>query len=542
MMLSVRNKLATLILLPLFLLVGLTVFCVKQLYDVSQTTLQIAEGRLIQMAHLKNINLLYTQGVIEVAHKVRAQMLLMPEARSMLLNKSKKIEKHWDSYKNGPLSPEEKSIVDKNSHAIESSLSTIQALTQLMSESSTYTMNNFIDLELYPGIGPILRLVDTLTKQQMLQAKVQAIQVKEESDDSSITIFIALLLSMVVLIIFSVFMMKSIHVRLSIILDTIMAVANEKDLTLRVDLSKGDELYEVGMVFNKMLDEISTLINHLKTQSQALNTASNELMNISTGTEAHAKQQKFKIRDLYEDLCEVNHSSEVVLNNIKKSEETTQNANTITIESDQRMRSTIDAINQLSDLVESSVVNIHQLDSDSDNIGSVVNVIKGIADQTNLLALNAAIEAARAGEKGRGFSVVADEVRQLSIRTTESTLEIKKIIEGLQKGTEDAVDLMLKAQASAKNSMQEAVLSEETLSHMNQAFSKIHDNSMIISNSAEQQLSITKLADKHTKCIDDLAEDTVTFSQKTTTIGGNVTQLSKEINHSLSLFNTEQVQ
>ena len=152
----------------------------------------------------------------------------------------------------------------------------------------------------------------------------------------------------------------------------------------------------------------------------------------------------------------------------------------------------IDAINRLAGEIERAATVTDKLDEYSTNIGAVLDVIRGIADQTNLLALNAAIEAARAGEQGRGFAVVADEVRTLASKTQESTSEIQDMIERLQTGTREAVSVMQSSRGEAQNSVEQTAIAGESLSKITQAVSVINDMSTHIASAAEEQSSVSQ--------------------------------------------------
>ncbi|MFT4926069.1 MAG: methyl-accepting chemotaxis protein, partial [Phenylobacterium sp.] len=153
----------------------------------------------------------------------------------------------------------------------------------------------------------------------------------------------------------------------------------------------------------------------------------------------------------------------------------------------QVIQRTIASINQLEDVITNTSTSLTELAREADNIGSILDVIRGIADQTNLLALNAAIEAARAGEQGRGFAVVADEVRNLAQRTQESTEQIHKLIERLQKGTRHAVTAMDQSRVFVESSMSEAASSGEALDRILVTVAKINDMNTQIASASEEQ-------------------------------------------------------
>lgn len=170
---------------------------------------------------------------------------------------------------------------------------------------------------------------------------------------------------------------------------------------------------------------------------------------------------------------------------------------------------TVSAINALASEVENTSAVIQQVESDSENIGQVLQVIREIAEQTNLLALNAAIEAARAGEQGRGFAVVADEVRSLAGRTQQSTEEIKVIIEKLQSGAREAVEAMRSGREQTAVSVEQASRAGTALESITQSVTSINDMNTQIASAAEEQSAVAEEINRSTSAIMQVVEDNV---------------------------------
>jgi methyl-accepting chemotaxis protein len=179
------------------------------------------------------------------------------------------------------------------------------------------------------------------------------------------------------------------------------------------------------------------------------------------------------------------------------------------------VKETVDAINTLAREVEAASTVINKLEEDSEAIGSMLSVIRGIADQTNLLALNAAIEAARAGEQGRGFAVVADEVRTLASKTQESTQEIQTIIQGLQEGTAKAVKVMNESVVSAKTTVEKASDASSSLTNIVKAVSAISEVNIQIATASEQQSASVNEIDQSVVHIAELSEKSTAGSDQT---------------------------
>jgi methyl-accepting chemotaxis protein len=202
----------------------------------------------------------------------------------------------------------------------------------------------------------------------------------------------------------------------------------------------------------------------------------------------------------------------------------------------QVVKQTIASIGKLADEVRKGADAIGRLETDSNNIGAVLDVIKGIAEQTNLLALNAAIEAARAGEQGRGFAVVADEVRTLAQRTQSSTREIQQMIEKLQDGAKEAVRVMHESRTQAEASVAQASQAGRSLDSIRTAVSTIHDMSTQIASAAEEQGAVAEEINRNIVNISQVVEQTASGAAQTATAGEDLGRLAEQLQAVVNRF------
>ena len=235
-------------------------------------------------------------------------------------------------------------------------------------------------------------------------------------------------------------------------------------------------------------------------------------------------------------MAEMTATVNEVANSANSTLQEVQGANAETQTGQEIVRQNIATINSLASEIESASGVIYKLNEYSDNIGSVLDVIRGIADQTNLLALNAAIEAARAGEQGRGFAVVADEVRTLASKTQESTSEIQGMIERLQNGTKDAVTVMEKSQDEARISVDQTAKAGKALESITRAVGVINDMSTHIASSAEEQSAVTNEMHENITTISSLADQTAQGSNESLDASQQLAKLAAELKQMVSQF------
>lgn len=303
------------------------------------------------------------------------------------------------------------------------------------------------------------------------------------------------LVTMGLVLITSFFITNMIIRNLQQVSDSLKDIATGNgDLTRRIPLSSKDEIGEVVKWFNVFVDKLQSSVSNMVECVNALETESHTLSRLAQQSEDESNNQLTSTKAVYNSISSMHES---LSESSKHAESASDSAINVDKESSEGLRivnNTVSAIEDVASEVENAVTTLHQLETDTQSVSTILDVIQNIAEQTNLLALNAAIEAARAGEQGRGFAVVADEVRMLASRTQESTEEIKQVIDQLCSTAHDITRIMEHGQKKTKTCVESAEQTGHALDNISHGISSITQmNQQIAASSGDLQNTSTKL-------------------------------------------------
>ena len=319
---------------------------------------------------------------------------------------------------------------------------------------------------------------------------------------------------------------------------TFQNVEHTGDLTLTLPVEGKSEFTKIAKAFNSMLLHYADAIREVDNSVEQLEQTSVNLKKVVSKTTSGIQRQQNSITSANDAINEMLGSVNQVTDEIENSASSATQANKSVTKGQEMVSATMNSIKSLATSLDSTTQVSHKLEEDSNNIGSIVDVIKGIAEQTNLLALNAAIEAARAGEQGRGFAVVADEVRNLAQKTQESTAEIESMIESIQKGSDEAVKSMTQSHEMAQNSVKLSVDTAETLTEISTIVNQINDINSNIRTMSQHQQAITDSLTQHLQTVNlesknnsEIIEETNQEMDKLNKLAPYLDQLMKEFKH-----------
>tara|TARA_R110001583_G_scaffold55849_3_gene169358 strand:- start:16072 stop:17694 length:1623 start_codon:yes stop_codon:yes gene_type:complete len=488
----VSSKLIILSLVPLLMFSIIIFTCIKIYTDRHSYSQQQLEARLSQTQRLNLIIRTFTSNIIDTTHKARSGMALWQDAQEKVDSGKKIIVQQWQDYQKGNLSAQENKLLQSIEPLYQSSIEAIAIITDFMAQASSYSMGNYVDLQLYASLEPFLMKLDQLVLLQKQLAYEDRLMSNRLTSQTNQIIFITVsVIAMLILLLgWSIF--NSIRNPLKHLQRIMINVEQESNLALRVELTNQDELGEIGQSFNIMMDRIVGFVDTLANIGTTLDSA-------TENTIIACQEAKGQINSTQNELSNANISIEQMTKAVEITQAYTEN--TITVSKDADIHATDNfkvveqssmQIKQLAQAIEHSADQMTILREHGQQINSVLTVIKTVAEQTNLLALNAAIEAARAGEQGRGFAVVADEVRSLAQRTQESTGEIETVIANIRKATDEAAQQMRKNADFANQGAQTIKDTEINLQVITHSFTEIISKNEQVNQNQSEQLQAVK--------------------------------------------------
>ena len=320
--------------------------------------------------------------------------------------------------------------------------------------------------------------------------------------------------------------------------DAVRAAENvaQGDLTQTVQIQGRDEVTRLQQALQTMQTNLRDTLQQISGSATQVASAAEELNAVTEEGSRSLQQQNDEIEQAATAVNEMTAAVEEVASNAVSTSTASQQSSSSAIQGSQRVQETVTAIQQMTNDVETTAEQVRSLAGQTRDIGKVLDVIRAIAEQTNLLALNAAIEAARAGEAGRGFAVVADEVRALAHRTQQSTQEIEVMVSGIQQGSSQAVASMQNSSARAQTTLDVARSAGVALEEITRSVGEISDRNLVIASAAEEQAQVSREVDRNLVNIRDLSLQSSAGANQTNSASHELSRLAVELNQMVGRF------
>uniref|UniRef100_A6W2B6 Methyl-accepting chemotaxis sensory transducer n=1 Tax=Marinomonas sp. (strain MWYL1) TaxID=400668 RepID=A6W2B6_MARMS len=384
-----------------------------------------------------------------------------------------------------------------------------------------------------------MELVNTSVQQLLSEATAMGISAKTEASDaatlSTIIIEVVLVVSIIIAVLVALWVSRSIRLPLKEVM-TVLGKIADGDFTQRSKVKTKDEFGELSAWVNGLVEKLQKVMSEIEQASNEVADSAGSNVRLASDSKRLMGAQNERTTEVASSMSEmvstvdqVAQSSEVILRQIQSVDQrASQNR--------EQMDTNINKIEHLLGQIETSTAVVNELDEHSKSIDRILEVIQGIAEQTNLLALNAAIEAARAGEQGRGFAVVADEVRTLATRTHSSTEEIQTVIAQLQQGVSKTVGSMEESRKSATDSVDQARTVGLSLAELQGSMAEIRDLSMQIATAAEEQSAVAQEIKQNVLEISEMSEQAALGSDQSEKDSEGLAKLASHQKYLLSQF------
>jgi len=490
----------------------------------------VYKDRVVPLKDLKAISDMYAVNIVDTSHKVRNGNLKWEEGRKSVDEAVKTIAEKWKAYLATTLVSEEKKLVEEIKPLMKSADSAVAKLSDILKRENSDELTKFTITELYPVIDPVSGKFSDLVDVQLKVAKDEydkSYKLYRQTNIISITsMFLGVLLAGIV----GWFIARSITRPLGIGVEVANRLA-QGDLTVNVDVSGRDETGQLMAAMKAMTENLREIIGRVSSTSSQVASAASQLQataeHIATGAEEVAAQAG-TVATAGE---EMSATSGDIAQNCQMAAEGAQLASQSARNGSEVVERTVKVMAQIADKVQETAKTVESLGARSDQIGAIIGTIEDIADQTNLLALNAAIEAARAGEQGRGFAVVADEVRALAERTTRATREIGEMIKAIQNETKGAVAAMEQGVRQVEAGTEEAQKSGQALQEILQQVNDVAMQINQVATAAEEQTATTGEISSNMQQITEVVQQTSQGAHESATaaaqLNGNAEELQR---------------
>ena len=491
--------------------------------------------RVVPLRDLKVISDMYAVQIVDAAQKAHSGLLPYDSALAELDKAQVEIDRAWTQYRSTYLLEDEQALVARIDPMMQDLRAPLSELREFLRAHDAAALAEFVDTQLYGRIDPMAAAINALMDIQ-LQASRAVFDESVARYETNRWITVALILLVVLLGAgFAMVLLRSILAPLAILKQAAGRVA-EGDLTQPLRPVGRDEITEVQRSVQQMQQNLRDTLQRIQGSATQLASAAEELHAVTDDTARGITRQNDEVQQAATAVTEMSAAVDEVAGNATRTSTASSEVEHEARDGLRQVAATRESIDQLGGKLGQTATTIERLAAEAESIGQVLVVIQGIADQTNLLALNAAIEAARAGEAGRGFAVVADEVRSLAQRTHSSTQEIERMIGAIQSATQAAVKDMQESGEVAGNSQRMAGQADQALARIAERVSQINEMNLVIASAAEEQAQVAREVDRNLVTIRDIAQQSAAGAQQTSAASDELARLATDLNRLTGRF------
>ncbi len=457
------------------------------------------------------------------------------QIRQSLENNRADSEKAFAVYRATPLADDERAAGDRMERDWPAYQAQIQRVLAALQAGDVDAARNIISTDLQQNYRTILDELTVMVESNNRQIVEGAQQASATERSATIVLYTGVALAFIAALLLGLFISRLISRPIAQAVVSAQAIARG-DLTQQVRSEAADETGQLLNALGDMQQSLKTTIQQIADASNQLASAAEELNAVTEDSSRGLLRQNDEIQQAATAVTEMTSAVEEVARNAMSTSEASRGASTQAGEGLGQARHAVSAVDDATREIGTSTTIVEQLATQLRDIGKVLDVIRGIAEQTNLLALNAAIEAARAGEQGRGFAVVADEVRALAARTQASTGEIESMINAVQASSDQAVVAMGKSQTLVATTQTLARATGDALEQIAVGIGQINDRNLVIASACEEQANVAREVDRNLLNIQDLSTQTATGAQQTSASAQDLSRLAVSFNELVRRF------
>jgi methyl-accepting chemotaxis protein len=457
------------------------------------------------------------------------------ESRAKVIELENKLDEVTRNYDPNVSSPAEREKYEKVQALVKNYHDKVEVLLAQADKQSQADSFAYIRSVTAPLAVDLMDGIDMLAGVNTAGAATSGLAARAAFESGQMWVIAIIIIGLALTVSIAIFFTRSIVLPMQALLNVNQKIA-EGDLRGNVEVSGADELTALQQSAATMLSNLKSTINHISESSSLLASAAEEMSAITEESKSGIQRQNVETEQAATAVNEMTVAVEDVARNAVSASKSTQQSGTAAQTGLDRVSQTISSIENLAGAVGQTSNDLEQLAQQTQGIRKVLDVIRAIAEQTNLLALNAAIEAARAGEQGRGFAVVADEVRALAHRTQESTQEIEQMMSGILAGSDKSVLSMQQSSAEAIRTLEIARQAGQAIRDISAAVADINERNLLIATASEQQAHVARSVDQNLMSIKDLSIQSTSAADQTSIASNELSKLAIGLSKVVSRF------